>query len=101
MMKNKKSNDLYWDKILQAWPDIIMAYQAHEDKKPIIEYLIPDRKIYAYPAIEYIDDLTLRTREDARKTYQQACLENKIMIFVRDMENNILRSYVTSIQTEW
>jgi len=93
-----KSNDLYWDKILQAWPDIIMAYQAFEDKKPIIEYRIPDRKIYAYPAIEYIDDLSLRTREDARKTYQQACLENKIMIFVRDMDNKVLKSYVTEIE---
>jgi len=93
-----KSNDLYWDKILQAWPDIIMAYQAFEDKKPIMEYRLPDRKIYAYPAIEYIDDLSLRTREDARKTYQQACLENKIMIFVRDMDNKVLKSYVTEIE---
>jgi len=93
-----KSNDLYWDKILQVWPHIIMAYQAHEDKKPIMEYQIPNHKIYAYPAIEYINDLSLRSREDARKTYQQACLENKIMIFIRDMDNKVLKSYVTEIE---
>ena len=93
----EKSNDHYWDKIVQAWPHIITAYQKHEDNKPIMEYRLPDRKIYAYPANEYIDDLSLRTREDARKTYQRACLENKMMIFVKDLENQILKSYVIQI----
>ncbi|MFH0998133.1 MAG: hypothetical protein V1844_21935 [Pseudomonadota bacterium] len=97
MGKSNNSDDHYWDKIVQEWPHIITAYQEHEDKKPIMEYRLPDRKIYAYPANEYIDDLSLRTREDARKTYQRACLEHKMMIFVRDMENKILKSYVTQI----
>lgn len=97
MGKSKKSDDLYWDKIVQEWPRIISAYHEHEDKKPIMEYRLPARKIYAYPANDYIDDLSLRSREDARKTYQRACLENKMMIFVKDMENKILRSYVTEI----
>ena len=97
MGKTKKSDDPYWDVIVEAWPHIITAYQKYEDKKPIMEYRIPDRKIYAYPANGYIDDLSLRNQEDARKTYQRACNENKIMIFVKDMENKILRSYVTEI----
>ena len=74
---------------------LISAYQAYEDKKPIMEYRLPDRIIYAYPANDYIDDLSLRNREHARNTYQRACLENKKMIFVKDMENKILKSYVT------
>jgi hypothetical protein len=93
----KKSDDPYWEMIVQEWPHIISAYQEHEDKKPIMEYRHPDRKIYAYPANDYIDDLSLRNREDARKTYQRACIENKIMIFVKDTKNQILRSYVTAI----
>jgi len=97
MGKITKSDDHYWDKILQEWPRLISAYQEHEDKKPIMEYRLPDRLIYAYPANDYIDDLSLRSREDARNTYQRACLENKIMIFVRDKENKILKSYVTPI----
>ena len=97
MGKSKKSDDLYWNKIVQEWHHIISAYQEHEDKKPIMEYRLPDCKIYAYPANDYIDDLSLRSREDARKTYQRACIENKIMIFVKDMENKILKSYVTEI----
>jgi hypothetical protein len=28
-----ESNDLYWDVIKKAWPYIVIAYQAHEDKK--------------------------------------------------------------------
>jgi hypothetical protein len=97
MEKNKKSDDHYWDEIVQVWPHIITAYQKYEDKKPIMEYNLTDRKIYAYPANDYIDDLSLRSREEARKTYQRACLENKMMIFVKDMENKILKSYVTQI----
>jgi hypothetical protein len=97
MGKINKSDDPYWDKIVQVWPHIITAYQKYEDKKPIMEYRLPDRKIYAYPANDYIDDLSLRNREDARKTYQRACLENKMIIFVKDTENKILKSYVTQI----
>jgi hypothetical protein len=93
-MENRKgSDDLYWDWIVQEWPRLISAYQEHEDKKPVMEYRLPDRTIYAYPANDYIDNLSLRTREDARNTYLRACLENNIMIFVRDMENKILKSY--------
>lgn len=33
----KISDDHYWDKIVQEWPRLISAYQAHEDKKPIME----------------------------------------------------------------
>jgi hypothetical protein len=98
-MKNTiKSDDHYWDVIKKAWLRIIMAYQEHEDKKPIIEYSLPDHVIYAYPANEYIDRLGFEKREDARKIYQQARLEDKMMIFVKDMENRILQSYVTEIE---
>ena len=93
----KVSDDHNGDKIVQEWPRLISAYQAHEDKKPIMEYRLPNRTIYAYPANDYIDDLSLRSREDARNTYLRACLENKMMIFVKDMENKILKSYVTLI----
>ena len=97
MGKITESDDQYWETILQEWPRIINAYHEHEDKKPIMEYRLPDRTIYAYPANDYIDDLSLRSREDARNTYQRACLENKMMIFVKDMKNKILKSYVTPI----
>jgi hypothetical protein len=97
MGRINKSDGPYWDKIVQVWPHIITAYQKYEDKKPIMEYSLPDRKIYAYPANDYIDDLSLRSRENARNTYQCACLENKMIIFVKDMENQILKSYVTQI----
>ena len=96
-----ESDDHYWDVIKKAWPRIISTYRLFQNKKPILEYKLPDRKIYAYPAIDYINSLSLRTREKTRQEYQQACLELKMMIFVRDMENNILRSYVTAIQTKW
>jgi len=44
-----------------------------------------------------IDAIGFEKRKDARKIYQRTCLENKMMIFVKDMENIILKSYVTPI----
>ncbi|MGA7874503.1 MAG: hypothetical protein WCA08_02490 [Desulfoferrobacter sp.] len=94
MMKRRKPQDPYWKAIKEQWPTILMAYQLHEDKKPIIEYQLPDHIVLAYPACEYIDGLSLRTREDTRKQYQLASANQKVIVFIKDMENRILRSYV-------
>ena len=100
-MKNKKPKDIYWEKITKAWPNIIKAYRIFQHLNPILEYHLPDRKIFAYPATDYINSLSLRTRETTREMYQQSCMENEIMVFVRDIKNNVLRSYVVPIQAEW
>jgi hypothetical protein len=94
MMKRRKPKDPYWDIIKEKWPSILMAYRLHEDKKPIIEYQLPDHIILACPAREYIDALSLRTSEDTRREYQLASVNQEVMVFIKDMENRILRSYI-------
>jgi len=101
MKNNNISKDIYWEKVKNEWPHIITAYRMFQYLNPILEYHLPDRKIFAYPATDYINSLSLRTRETTREMYRQACIENEMMVFVRDMEKNILRSYVVPIQTEW
>lgn len=47
-----------------------------------------------YPAFDYIGNLSERTRGHATQQYWVATENLKFVIFVKDSENNRLRSYV-------
>ena len=86
--------DEYSEKINQYWDEITSMYISFEDKKPIIE-LEPNRpRIIAFPAEEYLDGLSERNREQARKQYHKATATGAMMVFVKDKEKEVLRSYV-------
>jgi len=86
--------DEYSEKINQYWDEITSMYISFEDKKPIIE-LEPNRpRIIAFPAEEYLDGLSERTRDHARNQYHNAAATGAMMVFVKDEEKEVLRSYV-------
>jgi len=87
-------NDPYLDMIYSQWDNIIMMYQTFQDKKPIIEYEIDIQRIYSYPAQDYLNCLGIRTRNEAKKQYEEAVKKNKFMLFIKDNKNEILRSYI-------
>ena len=87
-------NDPYLDLINTQWDNIIMMYQTFQDKKPIIEYEIDTQRIYSYPAKEYLNDLGIRTRNEAIKQYEKAIKNDQFMLFIKDNKNEILRSYI-------
>ena len=86
--------DEYSEKINECWDEIAGMYIAFEDKKPIIEFDLNKMRIIAYPAEEYLDGLSERTREQTKKQYQQATATGALMVFVRDEEKEVLRSYI-------
>ncbi len=90
-------DDPYLDLIDKQWDNITMMYDAFRDKKPIVEYKVDRKKIYAYSANEYIDALTARTRNETKKQYEDACKNNQFMLFIRDKRNNKLRSYIFDV----
>jgi hypothetical protein len=45
-------DDPYLDAIYEQFDHILMVYKQVEDKKPIIEYDIRDKKIYSYIHIQ-------------------------------------------------
>lgn len=90
--------DPYLQAIQEHWPVITLAYKEHHDKKPIIECVLPRQIVYAYPAYDYIDGLTESTREDTRRLYQQASKAGKLLVFIRDSERRVLRSYVFRLE---
>ena len=59
--------DPYMQKIDENWNEITGMYVTFEDKKPIIEFDLNRFRIIAYPAEEYLDGLSNRTREQTKK----------------------------------
>ncbi len=86
--------DQYFDLIDEQWNNIAMIYNSFADKKPIIEYDVDDQKIYSYPAIDYINSLTERTRSRTEKQYKEACKKHQFLLFVQDKTNQKLKSYI-------
>ena len=94
----KKEKDPYLHALDEAWPTIMLAYDNFKQHKPIVEYRIREKKVYAYPALPYIDDLTDRTREEARQVYLRAVAAGQFMIFVRDTSKRVFKSYVFPVE---
>ncbi len=81
-------------KIDEYWNEITGMYVTFEDKKSIIEFEPNRIRIIAYPAEEYLDGLSDRTREQTKKQYREASVTGALMVFVRDEQNEVLRSYI-------
>ena len=88
------SDDPYLKLIDEQWSNIVMVYETFKDKKPIIEYDVTHEKIYSYPAKDYIQTLSQRTRKQTRKQYQEAVRKNQFILFIKDFKNQKLRSYI-------
>jgi len=94
MKKTGQKPDPYVKKIRKHWGAITGMYLAYEDREPMIEFDVVSGQIRAYPAKEYLDDLSDRTRELAKEQYREAIAEGGLMVFVRDKTKRVLRSYV-------
>ena len=98
--KRAQRKDPYWDALCEVWPHILTAYNDFKDKKPVIEYELPRKMIYALPAADYINGLTERTREKTRQLHRKATTAGEFLVFVRDTEMEVLRSYVLPVEEQ-
>ena len=83
----------YTEQIGKFWPTIIQAWEAHADRRPVIECDLANKKVRAYPSVEYIESLSERTREATRREFARTMDEGGIMVFVLDAKNRVLQSY--------
>ena len=90
-------HDPYLDLIDEQWNNIAMIYNSFLDKKPILEYDVDSKKIFSYPAIDYINTLTERTRNRTEKQYKDSCNKHQFLLFIKDKTNQKLRSYIFDI----
>ncbi len=88
-------SDPYLRKIHDYWDVITKMYLTFEVRRPIIEFDTVSGQILAYPAKEYLDGLTDRTRDETKKQYRTATADGALMLFVRDESKRVLRSYVS------
>lgn len=76
----------YWDTLLHAWAE-------HCDQHPVLECDLAARRVAAYPAIDYLNDLSVRTRQAAIEEYERTTREGGMMVFILDSEREVLQSY--------
>jgi hypothetical protein len=83
----------YQNLIAEFWPTVMQAWQEHSDKHPVIECDLASRTVAAYPADDYIDSLSERTRKATHQEFHRVVDQGGIMVFIRDPENRVLQSY--------
>ena len=83
----------YSPEINEFWPTIMLAWKAHANKRPVIECDLSNKTVATYPAKEYIDDLSERSRETTHIEFDRVISDGGIMVFIRDNRNRILQSY--------
>jgi len=88
-----------YEKIIEENMDYILnLYYQFENKKPIMLYNIQEKRIYAYPPYEFIADQSENSRKKILSQYEDAVINNQIVIFIKDRENKKLMSYTFDIE---
>jgi hypothetical protein len=86
--------DAYLPILREHWDALTGMYAAFEDRAPMMEFNVASGQIRVYSAGEYLEDLSARTRDEAKRQYKKAVAEGALMVFVRDDSKEILRSYI-------
>ena len=89
--ENRPNEDLV-EAAEEVLPKILMFYKLFEDKRPVMLLDLPSQKIYAYPYEEYRATLSERSQAMLTVQYDEAMVNNKVVVFVRDNETRRLTS---------
>ena len=87
------THDPYWDAVQEQMQNILTIYEEYKDKRPILLFDIQEQRIYVYPYHDFKDDLSEKSQLSLQKQYEKAIAENRIVVFVRDNDNEKLLSY--------
>ena len=89
--------DPYQALIESCWETVRHALKQCADPYPILEFNVESGHLGVYPADDYINAMAPENQMNARVTYVTACAQREFMIFVRDPDNESLRSYTYGI----
>ncbi len=87
-------DDPYLDLIDEQWDSIVLVHQTFQDKDQIIEFDVSEHKIYSYPAGDYIQTLSERTRNQTARQFAETKKRKQFLLFVKDTPHQRLRSYI-------
>jgi hypothetical protein len=86
-------SDYLLDAARENWPHILLLYRQFKDKRPVMLLDLQSGRIYAYPYLEFKEELSERSQRSLEEQYEQAGRECKIVVFVRDNEQRRLVSF--------
>ncbi|MBU2227214.1 MAG: hypothetical protein KJ936_06035 [Proteobacteria bacterium] len=75
-----------------------ILYKRYAEKQPIMELSLPSCKIYAYPYADYLKTLSKKSQEILKEEYYTAINHNKMVVFVRDNNERVLKSCSVPIE---
>ena len=84
--------DYLYDTLSDYLEHVRVAYQQHEDKRPVMLFDIQEQRIYAYGYEGFKSDLSPKSQVTLAEQYEQAQRSGKMVVFVRDNDNRRLAS---------
>ena len=95
MAKRQADPDVhnYSEQILDFWPTIAQAWNAHSDERPVIELDINDNVIKVHPAQGYFERLAEGERQPIQAQFEKLLAQGGIMVFIRDRAQRILQMF--------
>jgi hypothetical protein len=91
--KTNEPRDELLEVALEQYGNILMMYDMFEDKRPVMLFDIQEQRVYAYPYKEFRDEMNERSQRILKEQYEQAQIDGKIVVFVRDNVKQKLRSF--------
>jgi hypothetical protein len=89
----KKGMKNYSNEIAKYWTTIMQAWEEHAHHHPIIECDLMARKVFAYPATDYLNSLSERSRAKALLEYKTITAAGGMVLFIKDPKKRIIQSY--------
>lgn len=90
---SQEARDDLLEVALEQLGNIVMMYKTFEDKRPVMLFDIQEQRIYAYPYKEFRDELSERSQRILKEQYEQAQVDGKLVVFVRDNVKQKLVSF--------
>ena len=85
--------DYLYDTLSDYLEHVRVAYQQHEDKRPVMLFDIQEQRIYAYGYEGFKSELSAKSQASLAEQYEQAQRSGQMVVFVRDNDNRRLVSY--------
>jgi hypothetical protein len=92
------SGDYLFDALAEYWDHVVRIYKQFEDKRPVMLYDIQEVGIYACPYESFKSEMSTKTQASLTEQYERAVTEGKMVVFVRDNDNEKLVSYSLDYQ---
>jgi hypothetical protein len=86
------NNEEFFETVSEYWDNILRLYKKFEDKKPIMLIDVQEKRVYAFPYLEFRSSINERSQAILEKEYKNSLLNNKVVVFVQDHEKKQLLS---------